>query len=80
MPRTKGALNKSEKTEPKYIVKLTNPFDDDSVTSKTFATIAEITRFMSSKGYAICERTIAHYVTGDRPQPPFFNFSKLIIP
>mgnify|MGYP007047604989 FL=1 len=28
MPRTKGSLNKIEKTEPKYVVKLQNPFDD----------------------------------------------------
>ena len=77
MPRTKGALNKCEKTKPKYIVKLTNPFDDDSVTSKTFATIAEITRFMSSKGFDIGGRSVARYVTGDVPNPPFLEFSKI---
>jgi len=28
MPRTKGSLNQKEKIEPKYVVKLKNPFDD----------------------------------------------------
>ena len=76
MPRTKGALNKNAKTEPKYIVTLRNPFDDDSVSSMTFPTIVDIMKFLSSKGLDVAESTVCNYISGHRPNPPFLNFQK----
>ena len=76
MPRTKGSLNKIEKTEPKYVVKLQNPFDDTE-SSMEFPTVAAIAKFLNSKGLDICERTVQHYITGDRSSPCFFSFMKI---
>ena len=79
MPRTKGSLNKKARSEHRYIVTLTNPFDDDYVSSMTFPTIAEMTNFLSSKGFDICERSIARYVAREVPSPLCFNFEKTTI-
>ena len=68
-------MNKIEKTQPKYLVKLKNPFDDTE-SSMEFPTVAAIAKFLNSKGMDICERTIHHYIIGDRTSPPFFTFAK----
>ena len=77
MPRTKGSLNKKEKTEPKYKVSLKNPFDD-SESSMDFPTVAEIAKFLNSKGMDICESTIANYLSGHRCPPQLLTFSKIL--
>ena len=76
MPRTKGSLNKNDKTEPKYRVILKNPFDD-SESSMEFPTVAAIAKFLNSKGMDICESTIANYLGGSRPHPHLLTFSKI---
>ena len=76
MPRTKGSLNKIEKTEPKYIVKLQNPFDDTE-SSMEFPTVAAIAKFLNSKGLDICESTVANYLSGHRSPPQLLTFSKI---
>jgi len=76
MPRTKGSLNKIEKTEPKYVVKLQNPFDDTE-SSMEFPTVAAIAKFLNSKGLDICESTVANYLSGHRSPPQLLTFSKI---
>jgi len=76
MPRTKGSLNKIEKFEPKYVVKLQNPFDDTE-SSMEFPTVAAIAKFLNSKGLDICESTIANYLGGSRPHPHLLTFAKI---
>jgi len=76
MPRTKGSLNKIEKTEPKYVVKLQNPFDDTE-SSMEFPTVAAIAKFLNSKGLDICENSIRRYITDERPSPPMLTFAKV---
>ena len=76
MPRTKGSLNKIEKTEPKYVVKLQNPFDDTE-SSMEFPTVAAITKFLNSKGLDICENTVRRYIIDERQSPPLLTFAKV---
>ena len=72
MPRTKGALNKHNKIETKYIVTFKNPFEKTESTME-FPTVISISEYFTEHGVEITRAGISKHLTG-KTSSPFFSF------
>lgn len=77
MGRNLGSSNKNDRVKPsKYELRIKNPIEDTE-SKKEFPTLMAIVQFLSEKGLDVAENTVRRYVVGERPSPPFMEFTKI---
>ena len=72
--RPLGSVNKDQTA--KYRMTIRNVIDDTE-SSMDFPTFDSISKYLETKGIPISTANLARYVSGSRPSPLTFSFSKI---